>query len=104
MAKSFSCKLLQEPYISVEEQLNIVHAIFQNCDAFNAHAEGEAADFFRIVIHEPINIGIDHAATQQLNPATCLAVAASTAVAISAASAKNAADLHIRARFGERKE
>ena len=97
-------KLLQEPDIPVEEQLNIVHAILQNRNPLHAHAEGEAADFLRIVIYEPINIRIHHAAAQQFNPAASLAVPARAAITISPPSAKNATDLHIRARLGERKK
>src|ERR1700684_2568958 len=104
MAKSFSCKLLQKPHISVEEQLNIVNAVFQNRDALNPHAEGEPTNFFGIVINESINIRIHHAASQQLNPAAGLAVATGTPITVSAASAKDAANLHIRTGFGEGKE
>src|SRR5579864_2962312 len=97
-------KLLQEPHISIEEQLNIVDAIFQNCDAFDAHAKRKPADFPGIVIHEAINIRIDHAATQQLNPTAGLAVPAWPAVAVATAATKNAADLHIRAGLGKREK
>ena len=78
-------------------------AVLHHGDALHAHAEGEAGDFFRVVGRllfrgEGEDRGIDHAATQQLNPSRLLALAAALA------SAKDATDLHVGARLGEREE
>src|SRR6202171_4900754 len=98
------CELFQKTHIALKEQLNVVHAILQNCDALHAHAESEATDFLGIVVHKSVHIGIHHAATQQLNPATGLAVGTATAIAVALAAAENATDLHVRAGFGEGKK
>src|ERR1017187_1387628 len=97
-------KLLQEPYIPLEEQLNIIHAVLQNRDSFHAHAEGESGNFGCFVTDEAIHIRIDHAAAQQFNPSAGLAVAAGSTVARALAIAENTTDLHVGAGLGEWKE
>src|SRR5260370_36527312 len=72
----FSPKLLQEPYVPLKEQLNIIHAIFQQREPVHAHAEGESRNFLRVipvVFHELKHVGIDHATTQHFNPSCLLA-------------------------------
>src|SRR5882762_3508556 len=94
-------KLLQKPYITLKEQLNIIHAVLQNRNPFHAHAECKSRNFRRIVIYEAIHIRIDHAAAQQFNPSAGLAVAARSAVTYALAIAENATDLHVGARLGK---
>src|ERR1017187_1789176 len=97
-------KLLQEPHIALEEQLNIIHAILQNRNPLHAHAERESRNLRRVVIDEAVHIRIDHAAAQQLDPSAGLAVAARTAIARTFAVAENATDLHVGARLGKWEE
>src|SRR5205085_4659668 len=99
---SFRCcrssKLLQEPDIALEQQLNVVNSVAQHGDAIRAHPESETADLrgvIAVVAHELENVRVHHAATQQLDPSTLLAGAAAFA------AAKRAADLHVRAGFGK---
>src|SRR5260370_8766546 len=79
---TLSDELFEKPYIPLIKQLNIVNSIFQHGDAFYAHAESEATDSLSVV---PVvfdkfkNVGVDHAASQQLHPAAHLAQAASLA-------------------------
>src|SRR5262249_32726345 len=93
MGREFHCwvrpnlsKLFQEPYISVEEQLNVIHAVLQNRDAVRSHAKGEAAHLLGVVVHKTIHTGIDHAAAQNFDPAGLLAGAARFGATLSAAS------------------
>src|SRR5580692_4465746 len=96
-------KLFQKSYIALEEQLNIIHAIFQNRNTFHTHAERESRNFCCVVIDEAVHIGIDHAASQQLNPSAGLTVAAGSAVAHALAIAENATDLYVGAGLGKRR-
>src|SRR6476646_99605 len=69
-------KLFQKPLIALKEQLNIVDPILQDRDAVRANAEGHARDRPRVVavvLHELEDVGIDHAAAQNLDPARGLA-------------------------------
>src|SRR5215510_15716281 len=74
------CELLQKSQISLEEELNVVDSVAQHGDSFHSHTKGEAADLLGIVIHKSVNRGINHAASQQLNPSTLFAKPAGTAV------------------------
>src|ERR1700722_2345819 len=84
---SFLPKLLQEPHIAVEEQLNVVHTVFQNRNAVGTHTEGEAAYFFGIVVHETVHVRVDHTAAQNLDPSCLLTGAARLGAAFSGAAA-----------------
>ncbi len=101
MRVKFSCELLQEAHIALVEQLDLFDFVLQDRDAFDAHAEGEALNLRRVVtvlFHKVEDVGIDHAATQQFNPAAVLALAATLA------ATEDAAHLHVGAGFGEREE
>jgi len=37
--------VLMKPHIALKEQLNIIHAVFQDRNSLHAHAEGESRDF-----------------------------------------------------------
>src|SRR5215475_5186164 len=96
-------ELLKESRVSGIKQADIADAVLHHGDAVDSHAEGEAADFLRIVggllaLHEAEDCGVDHAAAEQLDPARVLALAAALA------AAEGAADLHICAGFGEGEE
>src|ERR1035438_8088745 len=97
-------KLFQKSYIALKEQLNVIYSVFQNCDAFYAHAEGEAGNFCRVVIYKAEDVGVDHAAAEEFDPSAGLAVAAGSAVADAFAIAEDATDLHVGAWLGEREE
>src|SRR5262245_13946673 len=94
-------ELSKETDVPLKEQLYIINSVFQHCDTFHTHAEGEAGSLARVVavaLHELENVGIDHAAPQQLDPATHLAKPASLAAAF------EAGHLHVSAGFGEGEE
>src|ERR1700687_305168 len=76
VARSSLPELLQEPHVTLKNQLNIIHAIFQNRNPFYSHPKRESRNVCRVIIHEAINIGINHAAAEQLNPSAGLAIAA----------------------------
>src|SRR5208337_1074067 len=101
MKEGFSRELLQKPYVALEEQLNLFHLVLQDGDAIHAHAEGKAADLAGVVavlLHKIEDVRVHHAAAEQLDPATVLALAAALA------AAENAAHLHVGAGLGEGKE
>src|SRR5882724_10495459 len=97
-------KLFQEPNVAVEEQLNVVHSVFQNRDAVCAHAEGKAADLLGIVIHKSVHVGIDHAAAQNFDPSGLLAGTARLCPAFAAASTNETRHHHLRTGLREREE
>ena len=76
-------------------------------NAVDAHPESESAHLLWIVaviFHELEHIGIDHAATENLDPARRLAGPAWFRASLSAAAANEAADHHLSAGLGEGKE
>src|SRR5579863_9465959 len=102
-------ELLQEPYVSLEEELQVFHTVFQQSDAVGAHAEGEAGNFLGIVAvvsYEFEHVGIDHAAAQDFDPSCLLAGSAGNIIAAtsSTAAADETAHEHFCAWFGEREE
>src|SRR5882762_4435696 len=97
-------KLAQEAYIVLEKDLDVIDAVLEHGQAIHAHAEGEAADLFCIVIHEAVNGGVDHARAEEFDPAGALALAAGCAGGSrAAASAKNTGHVEFHRRFRERK-
>src|SRR5258708_39428162 len=97
-------KLLQEPHITLKEQLNIIHAVLQNRNPLHAHAEGKSRNFRGIVIYKPIHIRIDHTAAEQFNPSAGLAVAPRSAVAHALPITKKPTDRPAAPRSGKRKD
>src|SRR5260370_42624453 len=68
--------LLQKPDIPLEKQLQIIHPILQQSDPVRTHAKREPRNLLRVVpvvLHKFKNIGIDHAAAENLNPPRLLA-------------------------------
>src|SRR6185369_9817852 len=99
----YSSKLPQESHVTRVKLADVADAVLHHGDTLDAHTEGKAADFFRIVgrlffCSEGEDCGIDHAAAEEFNPAGVLALAAAFA------SAEDATDLHVCGGFGERKE
>src|SRR5712664_1594118 len=81
--------------VVLEEDLDIVDAVLEHGQAIDAHAEGEAADFFRVVFDEAVDGGIYHAGAEKFNPAGAFALRAG-------AAAENAGNIEFDARLGER--
>src|SRR5215467_1074606 len=105
-AKALS-KLLQKAHISLEDQLNVIHAVLQQGEAVDAHAKGESGDSFGVVaavLHKFENIRIHHAATQNFDPSGLLARTAGVGTPLAAAPADEAGHVELRARLGERKK
>src|SRR5580698_8198033 len=97
-------KLAQESHVALKEHLDVVDAVLQHREAIDADAESETADFFRVVAHESVHRGIDHARAEELDPARALALRArSTAGRNAAAAAEHARNVELDRRLGERK-
>src|ERR1700682_1641387 len=69
----FLWELTEEAHVVLEKDLNIVDAVLQHREAVDADAEGKATDFFRVVLHEAVDGGIDHACAKELDPRSALA-------------------------------
>src|SRR5580698_6160595 len=96
-------ELTEEAHVAGVELADFADAVLHHGDAFDAHAESEAGDLFGIVGRlffgsEGEDGGIDHAASEKLDPSGLLAFAASIA------SAEDAADLNVGGWLGEGKE
>src|SRR5579862_2852264 len=89
-------ELLQEPDVVIEQQSNIVDAVAEHSNALDPHAESIAAVTLFFIPNEIIDIGIDHAAAKDFEPAGLLAYPASFAFA------KETCNIHLRARLGKR--
>src|SRR5260370_1900176 len=101
--RRFSWELAKEAQVVLEKDLNIVDAIFQHGQAVYADAEGEAADFFRVVIHEAVDGRVDHARAEKLDPGRAFALRASSPTGGRAgSSAERAGDVKFDGRLGER--
>ncbi len=74
------------------------HAVLEHRHALDAHAEGEALQLAGVVADEAVEVGIDHAGAEDLEPAGVLARAAA------GATAEQAFDVELDARLGEREE
>src|SRR6266436_9188876 len=70
----FLWKLPEEAHVILEKDLDIVDAVLQHREAIDADAEGKAADFFCVVIHEAVDGGIDHARAEKFNPGRAFAL------------------------------
>src|SRR5882724_8706104 len=101
-AYTFLWELLKEAHIVLEKDLNIVDAVLEHREAVDAHAEGEAADFFRVVIDEAVDGGIDHARAEELDPRGALAFRTSAAIRSAGSAAEGAGDVELNRGLGER--
>src|SRR5882724_11468782 len=98
----FLWELPEEAHIVLEKDLDIVDAVLQHREAVDADAEGEAADFFRVVIDEAVDGRIDHARAEELDPRGALAFRTSAAVRSAGSAAERAGDVELDGRLGQR--
>src|SRR5882762_10069212 len=77
--KCFLRELAEEAHVVLEKDLNVVDAVLEHRQAVDANAEGEAADFLGIVVHEAVDGGIDHARAEELDPGGAFALRTSSA-------------------------
>lgn len=88
-------ELLQKAQIVVPELANIGDAVFEHGDPFWPHAEGETGVNFGIVAAVAQDVGMDHAAAENFQPAGVFAHLTALAVA------EEAGYVHLGAGFGE---
>src|SRR5438477_9737532 len=104
LTKVGSWELPQEADVVLEKDLDIVDAVLEHGETIDADAEGKATDFFRVIIHEAVDGGIDHAGAEECNPGRTLALrAGSSASGRSGSAAEGTGDIELDAWFGERK-
>ena len=65
-------ELLKETTVVFGEHSEVVDLIFEVGDALHTHSEGETAVDFRVDAARVEHIGIDHAASENLDPAGSL--------------------------------
>src|SRR4029077_4861680 len=88
----------------LKKHLDVVYAVLEHRETVHAHAERKAAYFFRVVVHEAVDRGINHARAEKFNPAGAFAFATCRAAGTGpTAAAENAGDVEFPRRFGERK-
>src|SRR6266700_2903776 len=100
----YSCflrELAKEADVVLEKDLDIVDAVLEHRQAVDADAEGEAADFPGVVIHEAVDGGIDHAGAEKLDPCGAFAFRAGATVRTAGSATKGAGDIELDARLGE---
>ena len=56
-----SLELSQEPHVVPEKELYVVDPILQHRDPLDPETESEPGIDFGVIIHEPVNLGVDHA-------------------------------------------
>src|SRR6266850_358964 len=98
----FLRELPEEAHVILEKDLNIIDAVLQHREAVDADAEGEAADFFRVVIDEAVDGRIDHTRAEELDPRGALAFRTGAAVRSAGSAAERAGDVELDGRLGER--
>src|SRR6267142_6986380 len=98
----FLWELPEEAHVILEKHLNIVDAVLQHRESIDADAEGEAADFFRVVIHEAVDGGIDHARAKEFNPRSALAFRTGAAIRRTGTAAERTGNVELDRRLGER--
>ncbi len=65
--------MAQPAQVAFEERPQVGDAVFQHGDPVDAHAEGKALPFAGVNAAGRQNLGMDHAGTQNLQPAVALA-------------------------------
>src|SRR5882724_1783001 len=98
----FLWELPEEAHVVLEKNLNIVDAVLQHREAVDAHAEGKAADLFRVVIYEAVDGGIDHARAEKFNPRGALAFRTGVAIRSAGSAAERTGNVEFDGRLGER--
>ena len=88
-------ELLEEAEVVFEVEADVVGAVFEHGHAFDAEAEGEAAVLLAVDAAVFEDVGVDHAAAEDLDPAGVLAEVAA------GAAADVAGDVHLGGGLGE---
>src|SRR5437899_2248392 len=91
-------ELFQKTHVVLKEQLQIVDVVLQHRITLDTAAERETCVFLGIIVHEPVEIGMHHAAPHHLNPSRSFANAATCA------AAENTRHVYLSPGFDERKE
>src|SRR5260370_37678627 len=101
--KCFLRELPQEADVVLEKDLDVVDAVLEHGQAVDADAEGEAADFFGVVIHEAVDRGIHHTSAEKFNPSGAFAFRTSSpACRCASSAAEGAGNVELDARLGKR--
>src|SRR5437667_6519205 len=98
LTKVGSWELPQEADVVLEKDLDIVDAVLEHGETIDADAEGKATDFFRVVVDEAVDGGIDHAGAEEFNPSCTFALRAGSSASGrsgSAAEGTGAIELHV---------
>ena len=74
-------ELVQEAHVVLEVEAQVLHAIFEHCDALNSHTKGEARILLGIDVAGLQHVGVYHTATHNLEPPRTLADGATLATA-----------------------
>src|SRR5207302_9583823 len=90
-------ELSQEPQVVVPEWAEAVNPVPELRGALDSHSEREARVLLRFPAEELVEVRIDHARTTHLDPAGVVADAAADA------PAREARDVGLHRRLGERK-
>src|SRR5258708_6559565 len=99
----FLRELAEEADVVLEKDLDVVDTVLEHRKAVDANGEGEATDFFGVVVDEAVDGGVDHAGAEEFDPGGSFAFRTRSAVGCSACSAaEGAGDVELDARFGER--
>src|SRR5579864_6189119 len=93
---SRSRELAEEADVILVKQREFTDAVLHHGEAVNAHAEGKAGKFLRVLAHEAVDGRVHHAGAEKLNPTGKFADAAARA------AANVAGGVHFRGRLGER--
>src|SRR5690348_13413231 len=67
--ESFRSELPKEPDVVFDEAADVLDGVLSHGDAFDAQAEGPAGVFFGVDAAVGEDVGMDHAAAAQLDPA-----------------------------------
>src|ERR671928_818836 len=106
--QDWSSELLQEAQVVVVQRPHVGQAVLELGDALDAHPPGEALDLLgvvAVVVDIGVDIRVDFAGAEDLQPAFALAQVAARAVGqVAAPRAVRARDVDLDARLGEREE
>ena len=91
-----SLELLEETGVVLREQTQVADSVFEVCDTLYTHAEGIAGVLCAVYAACLEHVGVNHAASENLNPPGMLAEATPTA------STNMARYVHLGTGFGKR--
>src|SRR5918996_6014871 len=101
----FLPELSQESQVVLKKEPDVINAVFEHGDPFHPHSEREARNLLRVVTDKTKDLRIDHAGTQNFQPAGCLANPAGLPFrTYSLAATNDTLDINLGARFSERKK